>query len=179
MRYDEVKWPLIAEIEECRYLIKKNNEEIREKEVINKALESEIVRRIRKIVTVFSDKMLHNASLQQNKEKAEDKQMYKFVKEEMKERFFPNIKNVKLNSIITCGYDAYGYSFRFTVKGIELDIFYPNVSNVNEDNFVSAHYGKYHVSYNKSGCLWSTICDSYKEEECAAKIEEFLGEVSK
>ena len=80
MRYDEVKWPLIAEIEECRDLIKKNNEEIREKEIINKALESEMVRKIRRIVTVFSDKMLRHASLQQNKEKAEDKQMYQFVK---------------------------------------------------------------------------------------------------
>lgn len=164
-----------ADIESYKRLIKKQKDEIAEKEIIVDSLMDSMIRRIHKIIIPYSSKMLHEAWLQQNEATKKERKMYEFIKEDLLERLFEEDerKLVKFKNIMVLGYDACSYDFRFEYKGILFELAIPNVSVATKENVYSMWCGQYVLSYKKAKSMWSSITTSYYLEDIAKAIKEF------
>lgn len=170
MKIDD--FTIYGDIRKHLEMIRKYEEQKNEIDMITTALQKQMIAKIKKVVRPFSKNMLYNAFMQQDKP-AKERQMYKFVEGEMKERFFDGYK-AKLERITSRGNIGWAYLFQFKVEGKVIEIQVPVIELVDEDNVWQMSYGEYVVRYPVSTCKWDTLISSYKEEECAAKIAEWI-----
>ena len=165
---------VFTKIENYKNLIKKQKDEIAEREIIINSLNNSLVRYVKSIIIPYSNKMLYSAWKQQNKENKEDKSMYDFIKKDLIERFFNGDKKAKLVDIIACGYENYAYNFEFNYYDIKFEIQIPNVVNVTQDSLSLTNYGKYILRYECKPSCWDLIVSSYSEDDIANAIKEFV-----
>ena len=97
-----------------------------------------------------------------------------FVYETLLNTFFEGIGGMRLDDIISCGYEHYAMGFEFLVGGNKIRIEYPCLENITRQNLANANYGKFSLSYEKSPSYWVVIKSSYKEEDIADSIKQFL-----
>lgn len=162
---------IFEKIEKDRELIKKHQQIVEEEELIIDSLTDSLVRKVKSVVIPYSDSMLHTAWSQQDKD---DKSMYKAIKKDIIERFFNGDKKAKLEKILPCGYESYAYNFYFTYCGIKFYIGIPNVRAVTKKNMSHANYGAYSLVYEHKNNIWHTITTSYKDEDIAKAIQDFV-----
>lgn len=138
-----------------------------------------MVREVKSIYSLYSDKMLYSASWGQAKDASEEsKNMFKFVKKDLLERLFENKeerKEVKFKSISSYGYDSCAYGFYFRYKEIDFEVKIPNIRNANKDNLYEMDFGKYQLFYEKSSKVWDHIKSSYNLDDIANAIQNFVG----
>lgn len=163
----------ISETVALRQEIKK---EIYKNEIIVKSLTDTILGLVHSIFVPLSDGILHKAWCQQSKQKKSDRREYEFVKDEMIQGFFNgNKKEVHLEQIIMCGDDIYAYNLIFKFHKTSFQITYPCPNNIRNDNhLIYTDYGKYILRYKDTDACWDWITSSYKEEDIAKAIEEFV-----
>ena len=164
---------IFEKIETSKTLIKKTQSEIDEKQIIIDSLTDSLVRQVKSVVLPYIGNMLQTAWQEQDKE---EKNTYKFIKKDVIERFFNGDKKAKLEKIVPCGYEHYEYNFYFTYHKIKFAISIPNVRAANSKNLYHMRYGAYSVLYEHKPSVWHTICTSYKEEDIAKAIQEFVSE---
>ena len=167
----------------CFYTIKATEalrqeikEDIRKKEMIVKSLTDTLLGLVQSIWLPLSEGILEKAWHQQSEKKKSDRREYEFVKDETINRFFnANKKEVSLEKIVGCGYDNYAYNLYFKYHKITFQIVCPCPCNITKDEHLTfTDCGKYILRYeDKNGC-WNWITSSYKEEDIAKAIEEFV-----
>ena len=120
--------------------------------------------------------MLDETHRQSGNKKKSERPMYEFMKKDLITKLFSEDrqKDVKLESVTGLLYEYCVYYFTFTYKGLKIKLTIPNVRVANKENLSSMHYGQYYVSYEKSNSLWNGIAASYKLEDIAKAIEEFV-----
>ena len=99
-----------------------------------------------------------------------------FVYETLLNTFFEGIGGMRLNDIIPYGYEHYAMGFEFLIGGNKIRIDYPCIEDITRQNLYYANYGKFSLSYEKSPYCWVVIKSSYKEEDIADAIKQFLNE---
>lgn len=172
-----------TEIDKYKNLISKEKEIISDHETIVDSLMESLTRSIKNIFIPYSEKMMDEASNQQNKTKKSEKKMFLFLEEDLIERLFDETerKHVSLTKIMRCGYDEHAYSFNFKydngTKVINFELKIPNVKKATKENICYMNYGKYCFLYEKKPSCFSHIKDSYDLDEIAAAIREFLIDV--
>lgn len=161
-------------IERYKDVIRKEKQEITDKELIVDSLTESLVKEVKRIVLPYSEKMLFKSWEEQKKKTKAERSTYEFIKQDMIERFFHGDKNAKLEEVISVGYESRQYNFYFTYHGIHLEIAVPNLKVVDKENVIDVHYGQYAVYYKSKPSHWDLIICSYDEEEIARAIEEFV-----
>lgn len=176
--YFEETSNIYTEINNYKSIIRDKEAEIEQIKLVTDSLTESMIMRIRSIVLPYSEKMLSEAWIQQDKPAAERK-MFKFVTEDLLERLFDKDerKKVKFDKIIPFGYDRYVYGFQFTYKGIKFEVQIPNVKVTSKENVKHMWYGTYVLMYEKGKNVWDYIEDSYDLNYIAEAIKEFVGEV--
>ena len=167
---------IFKDIENHRKLIKKQKKEIEERQMIIDSLTNSMVHTIRRIITPYSDKMLHSAWCQQNKPK-EERAMFEFVKNDLLERLFDKdeikeVEFIKIIPLMSSGNCV--YSFQFKYEGITFEVAVPNVQIANDSNVYSMDYGMYVLRYEEKRSIWNHITESYDLDDIAKAIKEFI-----
>ena len=165
-------------IEQYKNLVEKKESEIKELEIIKDSLTASLVRQVRSIVLPYMDDMMKEAANQQNLKKKSERTTYEWIKKKLIEELFDEgrRKDVKLENIVTCGYEGYGYSFTFSYHKIKLALFIPVPKRATEKNLKYMYYGQYQLSYEYKPSCWDYIAESYKLEDIAKALEEFIKE---
>lgn len=91
----------------------------------------------------------------------------------LKKDFFDN-KKIKLEKIICCGYEGYGYDCEISYSNINFRITLPILSHINTANFEYAHEGKIYCGYKENDCCIGCIILDYSIEKIAEAIKNFL-----
>lgn len=163
------------EIDKCRSLIGKHEEEVENLNYIIDCLKDSLVRHVRAIELPYSEKMMREAWNQCNKPKSERK-MYEFITSDLKERLFEKSewKDVKFGNILPLNFEHCVYSFHFEYKGKMFELVIPNVKVASKDNISSMWYGMYVLRYEKNKCIWDHITESYDLDDIAKAIQDFV-----
>lgn len=163
-------------IEKYKSLVEKKEAEIEELETIKDSLTASLVRQVRSIVLPYMDDMMKEAANQQNLKKKSERTTYEWMKKRLIEELFDENrrKDVKLESIVTCGYEGYGYNFNFSYKRTKIALFIPVPRKATKTNLWYMYYGKYELSYEHKSSVWHSITSSYKLEDIAKALEEFI-----
>lgn len=169
---------VFKDIENHRNLIRKQKEEIEEKQMIVDSLMASMVHRVKQIIIPYSNKMLSAAYHQQNKSTKKEREMFEFVKDDLLERLFEKDerKEVKFVGIIPLGYDCCVYNFQFKYKGTVFELVIPNVSAADKENIWNMWYGMYVLRYEKKRSIWDHITESYYLDDIANAIQDFVKE---
>lgn len=175
---NEYTTTIFKDIEYHRELIKKQKNEIEERQMIVDSLMESMIRRVKQIIIPYSDKMLHAAWCQQNKPTKEERTMFEFVKDDLLERIFDKNerKEVKFTNIVSLGYDHCVYHFQFKYKGRTFELSIPNVSAADIKNVWNMWYGMYVLRYEKKKSVWDHITESYHLDDIANAIQDFVKE---
>ena len=168
-----------TEIERYKKLISKEKEVIEDHQTIVDSLTDSLIREVRNVFIPYSDKMMHEASCQQNNTNKSEKKMFLFMEEDLIERIFDETEReyVSLEKIMRCGYEDYAYCFEFKYnngKVINFELKIPNVKKARKENIGYMEYGKYRFLYEKKEGYWNTIKESYDLDEIADAIRDFL-----
>lgn len=163
-------------IEKYKNLVKKKEVEIEELEIIKDSLTASLVRQVRSIVLLYMDDMMNEAFYQQNLKKKSERKTYEWIKKRLIEELFNENRrdSVKLESIVSCGYEGYAYNFIFNYKDTKFELCIPVPQKANRKNLVHIWYGKYQLSYEEKPSCWYHITASYKIEDIAKALEEFI-----
>ena len=154
-------------------MITEQEEEIKKREVIKDSLTSSLVANVKAVVLPYTDKMLQEASNQQSKKKKSEREMYEFVTTDLMKRLFGE-SEVKVNKIICRGYDINSYGFYFDYKGTSFELRVPNTKNARKDNLQEMWYGEYQLYYAVHSGYWKCVGHSYKLEDIAKAIQDFV-----
>ena len=173
---------VITQIERYQNLIKKEKEIVDDHQTIIDSLTDSLVREVRNVFIPYSDKMMYEASCQQNNTKKSEKKMFLFFEEDLIDRLFYKYKredvDIKLDHISRYGYGDYAYGFHFKYNDgsheINFEFRIPNVKKANVDNIYYMNYGKYYLLYEKNSGYWNSIKKSYDIDEIAAALDNFL-----
>lgn len=163
-------------IKSYKSLIAKKEAEIKELEMIKDSLTDSLVKKVRSIVLLYSSKMLDEVHRQSGNKKKSERPMYEFMKKDLITRLFSEDrqKDVNLESVTGLLYDFCVYFFTFTYKDLKIQLTIPNVKVANKDNLRHMWYGEYQLSYERKSGIWHHITTSYKLEDIAKALEEFL-----
>lgn len=172
MKVDDLCKSVYSKIIRYQGIINKKNAMIADIELEIDALNEAMLKCVREIVTPLSERMLDKAALEQHAKDDEERAMFEFVEEDITDRFFNGNKGVRLIQILHIG--SYDYDLRFVCENIKFSIIYPNTKGISKATMESAYLGKYGIFYEERPTVWKCICFSYDENECAAKIAEFI-----
>lgn len=163
-------------IEEYKNLVKKKEAEIKELEIIKDSLTDSLLRKVRSIVLPYMGDMMEKAFHQQNLKKKSERSAYEWIKKRLIEDLFDESRrsSVKLENIVSYGYEGYGYNFIFSYNKTKFELFIPEPQKANRKNIKYIWYGQYALSYEHKPSIWHHISASYKLEDIARELEEFL-----
>lgn len=161
---------------EYHSLIEEIDAEIAKKELMKESLMASMIRSVKSITTPFSifKETLSSAAKQQNEKLKENRADYEFAKGKIIELFFRGDKTAKLTRITAEGWESYAYWFYVEYKGINFCIKIPDVKKATENTLKHMNRGMYSVSYQKTPSWTQGLAVSYKEEDIANAIDEFL-----
>lgn len=112
------------------------------------------------------------ACMEQNTKLKKDKQNYLFLKS-LIEKNICNDNQIEIISISRCGYEGYGYEFRFEYCKQVFTLFVPILAQMCSNNFDSMHEGKLTL-FKTEDWISSSIISSYKEDNIRIGLEEYL-----
>ena len=159
------------EIEKYKSLIKEQRDEIDKRQIIVDSLNASLVRSVQSIFADYSNNMLSSALTGQKEDADEkNKNMFKFVTEDLKERLGIKTKF----KIVPYGYDNHAYGFYFTYKDVNFELKIPSVKKANVTNISDMNYGSYCLNYEKHPHIWSMITCSYDLDDIANAIHDFV-----
>ena len=163
-------------IENYKNLVAKKEKEIEELNIIKDSLTASLVKQVRSIVLPYMDDMMKEAATQQNLKKKSERKTYEWIKNKLIKELFSESRReyVKLESIITCGYEGYAYGFIFNYNGTKFELYIPVPKKATSENLRYIWYGQYALSYEHSSSCWHHITASYKFENIAKELEEFI-----
>ena len=152
--------------------------EIDRNKLVLESVEENILKYIKSIFRPLKSKMLvHTWKEYQDKGILNlDDGISSLVYETLLNTFFEGIGGMRLYDIISCGYEHYAIGFEFLVGGNKIRIDYPCIESITRQNLYYANYGKFLLSYEESPSYWVVIKSSYKEEDIADAIKQFLSE---
>jgi len=161
---------------EYRALIAKIDAEIAEKELMKESLTDSMIRSVKSISTPFSmlKDVLPAAMKQQHEKLKKDRGTYELVKDKIIELFFHGDKDAKLTDITSEGWESYAYWFYVDYKNTTFILKIPDVRVAKPKFLENMNYGMYSVSYQKSSSWSERLACSYKEEDIANAIDEFI-----
>lgn len=167
---------IFKDIEQHRELIKKQKNEITEKQMIVDSLMDSMAHRVQQIATPYSDKMLCAAWHEQNKPTKKERTMFEFVKNDLFGRLFDEkerkeVKFISIVPVICSGNCAYNFQFKY--KEIIFEIAIPNTCIADTSNILNMWYGMYILRYEKKKHIWDHITESYYLDDIAKAIKEF------
>ena len=81
--------------------------------------------------------------------------------------------NIKISSIISCGYENYGYRVMFTKNKKEYFIFIPVHKVANTSNYKYMYYGKYVFGCYDGKCCYSNHLYTYNPSDINKALKEF------
>lgn len=95
----------------------------------------------------------------------------------IKEDFFTNLDvKIKINNIISYGYEGYHWQMDFEINGETYSISVPDKTKINAENLNHAYEGKFAFLHRTSECSISVEFADYHEENMAKYIEEYFTE---
>lgn len=95
----------------------------------------------------------------------------------IKEDFFTNLDvKIKVNNIISYGYEGYRWQMDFEINGEIYSISVPDKTKINAENLDHAYEGKFAFLHRTSECSVSVEFTDYREEKMAKYIEEYFTE---
>lgn len=167
---------IFKSIETYKELIAKKETEIEELETIKDSLTDSLIKRVRSIFIPYSSKMLSETHQQSGNKKKSERPMYEFMKKELITKLFSEDKqkDVKLEGVTGLLYDFCVYYFTFTYKGLKIKLTIPNVKVASKENLHYMWYGQYQLHYERRPSVWHCITSSYKLEDIAKALEEFI-----
>ena len=177
MNIDKYENTIQKEMGELKLLLYKKNSEKKDLEMVIDAIESKMVRTIRKMFVPWTGEKLEQAHRQQGEKLKKDRPVYEGIKSNFQAWIFEveDQKKVKLLQIIPCGYEHYVFNLIFTFEGFKFQLKVPNVSVCNADNIERMDYGQYSLLYEVKG-HWRYIDTSYNLDDISESIYEFVKE---
>lgn len=165
----------INEIQEANRRYKQQKTVVRDAEYIEELLFIDYVNKCTKNKNRYDwlSECVKKAFDQQSKETKAEKESFYMIENMIREDFFNGDKSAKIDRIVSGGYEGYYYSFEINYKKIVFVIAIPVLDKINVDNFYYAHEGKIYCGI-KDDCVINYICSSYKIEEVAEKIKDYL-----
>lgn len=95
----------------------------------------------------------------------------------IKKDFFTNLDvQIKVNNIISYGYEDYHWQMDFEINGEIYSISVPDKTKINAENLDHAYEGKFAFLHRTSECSISVEFTDYHEEEMAKYIEKYFTE---
>lgn len=93
----------------------------------------------------------------------------------IKEDFFPEINvEIKVNKIISYGYESYSWQLNFEVNGETLAICIPHKEKIYAENIEHASYGQFAFMRKTGESSWKVCETKYSEENLAECIKDYF-----
>lgn len=110
------------------------------------------------------------------KKKKKERENLTFVEYKVHRDFFKGDERfkIKIDNIITGGFEGYYYNLVFSIDGKAYEINIPNRDKLNSKNFFYANEGKFAFFERESGVVSSVIFSEFDEEIFANKIFEYF-----
>lgn len=161
------RWKLAKErLEEARYL--------------EKLIFADYVKTICSTTTIwdYSVQAIKDAQTEVGKNDKNDRKNISLIEDMLKSTFFAceNV-DIKIDEIITVGFEGFCYRFGFKIVDIEYGIEVPMRKAINIKNFVHAQEGKFAFYKKTSEHSSSVLFDDWTEAGLAKKIKEYLAGV--
>jgi len=176
MTIEEIEGNRYKAIENYKNLVNKKEAEIEELTTIKNSLTASLIRGVRSLTLPYMEDMMKEAANQQKLKKKSERPTYEWMKKRLIEELFDEKrrKDVKLESIVTCGYEGYAYGFTFDYNGTKFELYIPVPEKATEKNLQYMWYGQYELSYEHKSSVWHHIAKSYKLKDIAKALEEFI-----
>ena len=153
-------------------------EKVKREEYISRVLKGNWVGMVRQNLSRYDciHETIRKASGQFNEKYKKNRQELEMVKDLLVEDFFNNDPKFKLNEIIRCGYESYGWEMRCEGYGQKFNIFIPCRNNISIANIDYAHEGMFAFIIYMSDAVVRTLKTSYNAKDIGAFIKGYFEE---
>lgn len=172
---EEIK--TVKDIEKAKERYDKQSEVVAEAEHIKNLLFEDFVSMCRRPKNFYDymQEMFANAFTAQGRETRKEKADFYTLESVLRKDFFNGDKKAKLNRVMQCGFEPYGYSCEIDYGKLHFAIDFPCLSHLSTSNIVYAHYGKI-VLFECKKNVHTAICFSYTVEEIAEALSKYINE---
>jgi hypothetical protein len=175
--YEDRDEKAVKDIEYAKSLCELQSYNVKREQHIEKLLLEDYVRTIKSYVTrydVFESKTFQEAQSQKNNKLKADRPQFEMMKTLIISDFLNGDKNFKLVNIISCGWEAYAWSFEFDGYKTKIYIEIPDKRKLNVENIDYANQGMFCFYVRTSEFSRELIKKSYKIEDIAEAVKEYF-----
>lgn len=145
---------------------------------IEQLIFSDYIRTIRSFKTTwdYCIPMIELAVQEVDKKKKKERENISFIEHKIKETFFEDEKrfDIKINKIISGGYESYHWQMYFVINNIEYAIQIPSREKLTTNNFIFAQEGKFAFIKRISPSCTCVQFTDWSEEGLAKKIKDYF-----
>ncbi len=173
----------IAKVEEITTIKSRWNrakEDLKDAQYLERLISLDYLKTIKSFRTIWDYRLasIEKAVSEVNNKKKKERENISYVEKSIKEDFFKDYPelDIKINNIITCGYEAYARQFCFKIYSEEYILQIPNRKLITLENLCHTHEGKFVFLKKTSQCSTKVLFEDWTTDGLAKKIKEYLNE---